>query len=164
MGFSRREYWSGLPGPPPGVFLTQGSKLCVLCLLLWPVLSPGDLPNLGIEPQSPTLKVDSLWSEPPGKPLALAGGFFTTSTTWETPDLSVNRVSFTLLSSRLPNVNALPRFTVQARIQPGKWHSLWGISYANGWNLIQRILYIGVNRLKEQKVRCSTLRENEEEM
>ena len=113
MGFSRREYWSGLPGPPPGVFLTQGSKLCVLCLLLWPVLSPGDLPNLGIEPQSPTLKVDSLWSEPPGKPLALAGGFFTTSTTWETPDLSVNPVSFTLLSSYLPNVNALPCFTVQ---------------------------------------------------
>ena len=29
---------------------------------------------------------------------------------------------------------------------------------------IQRILYIGVNRLKEQKVRCSTLREDEEEM
>ena len=25
VGFSRREYWSGLPGPPPGVFPTQGS-------------------------------------------------------------------------------------------------------------------------------------------
>ena len=107
-----------------GIFPTQGSKLCVLCLLLWPGLSPGDLPNLGIEPQSPTLKVDSLRAEPPGTPLALAGGFFTTSTTWETPDLSVNPVSLTLLSSRLPNVSALPRFTVQARIQPGKWHSL----------------------------------------
>ena len=44
-GFSRQEYWSGLPCPPPG-----------------------DLPNPGIKPRSPTLPVDSLPSEPPGKP------------------------------------------------------------------------------------------------
>ena len=44
-GFSRQEYWSGLPCPPPG-----------------------DLPNTGIEPRSPTLQVDCLLSEPPGKP------------------------------------------------------------------------------------------------
>ena len=44
MGFSRQEYWSGLPFP-----------------------SPGDLPNPGIEPRSPKLQVDSLPSEPPGK-------------------------------------------------------------------------------------------------
>ena len=44
VGFSRREYWSGLPCTPPG-----------------------DLPNPGIEPKSPTLQVDSLSSEPPGK-------------------------------------------------------------------------------------------------
>ena len=44
-GFSRLKYWSGLP-----------------CLL------PGDLPNPGIKPRSPTLQVDSLPSEPPGKP------------------------------------------------------------------------------------------------
>ena len=29
---------------------------------------PGDLPNPGIEPRSPTLQVDSLAAEPPGKP------------------------------------------------------------------------------------------------
>ena len=45
MGFSRQEYWSGLPFP-----------------------SPGDLPNPGIEPGSPTLQADALPSEPPGKP------------------------------------------------------------------------------------------------
>ena len=45
MGFSRQEYWSGLPFP-----------------------SPGDLPNPWIEPQSPTLQTDALTSEPPGKP------------------------------------------------------------------------------------------------
>ena len=44
MGFSRQEYWSGLPFP-----------------------SPGDLPNPGIELRSPTLQVNSLPSEPPGK-------------------------------------------------------------------------------------------------
>ena len=43
MGFSRQEYWSGLPLP-----------------------SPGDLPDPGIEPRSPTLKADTLTSEPPG--------------------------------------------------------------------------------------------------
>ena len=25
-GFSRQEYWNGLPSPPPGIFLTQGSN------------------------------------------------------------------------------------------------------------------------------------------
>ena len=45
MGFFRQEYWSGLPFP-----------------------SPGDLPNPGIKPGSPALQVDSLLSEPPGKP------------------------------------------------------------------------------------------------
>ena len=39
-GFSRQEYWSGLLFP-----------------------SPGDLPNLGIEPRSPALQKDSLPSE-----------------------------------------------------------------------------------------------------
>ena len=45
MGFSRQEYWSGLPFP-----------------------SPGDFPNPGIEPGSPALQTDTLPSEPPGKP------------------------------------------------------------------------------------------------
>ena len=45
MGFSRQEYWSGLPFP-----------------------SPGDLRDPGIEPRSPALQADTLTSEPPGKP------------------------------------------------------------------------------------------------
>ena len=45
-GFSRQEYWSGLPFPPPG-----------------------DLPNPGIEPGSPALQADSLPSDLPGKPI-----------------------------------------------------------------------------------------------
>ena len=44
MEFSRQEYWSILP-----------------------FTSPGDLPNPGIKPRSPSLQADYLLSEPPGK-------------------------------------------------------------------------------------------------
>ena len=33
LGIPRQEYWSGLPYPPPGIFLTQELNLCLLCLL-----------------------------------------------------------------------------------------------------------------------------------
>ena len=42
MEFSRQEYWSGLPFP-----------------------FPGDLPDPGIEPGSPSLQAEALLSEPP---------------------------------------------------------------------------------------------------
>ena len=45
MGFSRQEYWSGLPFP-----------------------SPGDLPDPVIKPRPPALHADSLPFELPGKP------------------------------------------------------------------------------------------------
>ena len=45
MGFSGQEYWSGVIFP-----------------------SPGNLPNPGIKPGSPTLQAESLQSEPPGRP------------------------------------------------------------------------------------------------
>ena len=48
VGFSRQEYWSGLPCPPPG-----------------------DLLSPGIEPVSPELQVDSLPAEPPGSPVEM---------------------------------------------------------------------------------------------
>ena len=35
MEFSRQEYWSGLLFSAPGIFLTQGSNLCLLHLLNW---------------------------------------------------------------------------------------------------------------------------------
>ena len=66
-GFSRQEYWRGLPCPPPG-----------------------DLSNLGMEPRSPALQVDSLPSEPPekskntgvGSPSLLQGIFPTQESNW----------------------------------------------------------------------------------
>ena len=42
MGFSRQEYWSRLPCLLQGVFLTQESNLCLLCLLDW---QAGSLPS-----------------------------------------------------------------------------------------------------------------------
>ena len=48
MGFSRQEYWSGLPFPPPG-----------------------NLPDSGIKPTSPALQADFFVTELPGKPTLL---------------------------------------------------------------------------------------------
>ena len=39
IGFSRREYWRGLPSTPPGVFSTQGLNQSLLCPLHWQVSS-----------------------------------------------------------------------------------------------------------------------------
>ena len=63
MEFSRQEYWSGLPCPPPG-----------------------DLPDSGIEPMS-------LMSP------ALAGRFFTTSTTWEAQKQTVKKYKYIFITS-----------------------------------------------------------------
>ena len=48
MGFSRQEYWSGLPFP-----------------------SPGDLPDPGIKPSFPALAGGFFTPGPPGKPKSL---------------------------------------------------------------------------------------------
>ena len=62
MGFSRQEYWSGLPCP-----------------------RPGDLPDPGIKPRSYTLQADSLSIQPAGKPLENATRYWiwlSTSELW----------------------------------------------------------------------------------
>ena len=60
MGFSRPEYWSGLPCPPPGDLPDPGIKRAFL-------ISP-----------------------------ALAGRFFTISTTWEAPELTYYHIKSSL--------------------------------------------------------------------
>ena len=59
MGFSRQEYWRGLPFP-----------------------APGDLPDPGIEPKSPALQTDALTSEPP---LSLSSVNVLSSLIWTIP-------------------------------------------------------------------------------
>ena len=58
MGFSRQEYWSGLPFPSP------------------------DLPDPGIEPRSPTLQAVALPSEPPEKSEGWASRYQLISSLW----------------------------------------------------------------------------------
>ena len=50
MGFSRQEYWSGLPFPSPGDLSDQGSETAT-------------------PPESPALQAGSFTAEPAGKPL-----------------------------------------------------------------------------------------------
>ena len=71
MGFSRQEYWSGLPFPPLG-----------------------DLPGPGMEPTS---------LASPASP-ALAGGFFTTSTSWE-----ASKSNYTLTTTTATNSHFQPQ-------------------------------------------------------
>ena len=68
VGFSRQEYWSGLPFP-----------------------SPEDLPDPGIEPESPALQADSLPSEPPSSKMV----------TYLNLDLSPDILKFLLISNHL---------------------------------------------------------------
>ena len=77
MGFSRQEFWNGLPCP-----------------------LPGDLPSLGIETRSPALQVGSLLSEPPEKPkntrmdsLSLPGDLLDPGIKLGSPTLQVDSLS-----------------------------------------------------------------------
>ena len=53
MGFSRKEYWSGLPFPPPGNLLNAGTE--------------------PLPPATPALVGGFFTTVPPGKPLSAAG-------------------------------------------------------------------------------------------
>ena len=64
QGFSRQEYWSGLPFP-----------------------SPGGLPDPGIEPRSPALQADALPSKPPGKIVKWYYFWFSASIPWILTDM-----------------------------------------------------------------------------
>ena len=59
MGFSRQEYWSGLPFP-----------------------SPGNLCHPGIKPGSPALQWDPLPTEPPRKPILSMGDCLNQHSLW----------------------------------------------------------------------------------
>ena len=61
MGFPRQEYWSWLPGPPPGDLPDPRSNLHLLCLLHW--------------------QVGSLSLAPPGKPM-IYGTIWYINTIW----------------------------------------------------------------------------------
>ena len=95
MEFSRQEYWSG-----------------------WPFPSPGDLPDLGIKPRSPTLQADLLPSEPPGKPVIPEGVAKSNYSSSQEPTELFHLYSH--VSPHLFMWNALP-------LHPTEFYSSWKI-------------------------------------
>ena len=85
MGFSRQEYWSGLPFP-----------------------SPGDLPNPGIKPTSPALQGVSciaggfFATEPPRKPLVNGWVGKNHGNRWKQEPVGVSYRTILLVSSSFP--------------------------------------------------------------
>ena len=66
MGFSRQEYWSGLPSPPPGDLPDPGTEF------VSPVLQADSLllshqEEKAMAPHSSTLTRKILWTEEPGR-------------------------------------------------------------------------------------------------
>ena len=76
MGFSKQEYWSGLPFP-----------------------SPGDLPDPRIKPGSPALQTDSLPSEPPGRPCLAQSKVQSVMVTHGAPELELGGLGSVLGST-----------------------------------------------------------------
>ena len=105
-GFSRQGYWSGLLCPPPG-----------------------DLPNPGIKPRSPTLQVYSLPAEPPGKPKNAEVGSLSILQ-WIFPN---QELSWGLLHCRqfLYQLSYQGSPTFRGRVEPlelsGMSHLFWGL-------------------------------------
>ena len=84
MEFFRPEYRSGLPFP-----------------------SPGDLPNPGIEPRSPSLQADSLSAEPQGKPKNTGVGSQPIPSPGDLPDPGIEPVSPALQADSSPTYSKL---------------------------------------------------------
>ena len=114
MEFFRQEYWSGLP-----------------------FLSPGDLPNSGIESKSPSLHANALPSELQGNPklkLLIRVRLFATSWTicrpWNSPGENTGVGSLSLLQGIFPTQGS----------NPGLPHFRWifhQLSYKGNPNLLK---------------------------
>ena len=63
IGFSRQEYWNGLPCSPPRVLPKPGLNLQLLCLLLWQVDSLPLVPQKG----SPKKVGEAILLQPPAE-------------------------------------------------------------------------------------------------
>ena len=95
-GFSRQEYWSGLPCPPPG-----------------------NLPDPGIGPRSPTLQADSLPSKPSGSLLLLSR--FSHVRLLATPWTAAHQAPLSLGFSRQEHWSGLPLPSPMHESEKWKW-------------------------------------------
>ena len=94
MGFSRQEYWSGLPCPPPG-----------------------DLPSPEIKPASPALAGRFFTTEPPGK----LSSFREELLTINFPGILLTRVIFVAFFQALVIFNNCPYFHQKVRQRALTW-------------------------------------------
>ena len=104
MEFSRQEYWRGLPFP-----------------------TPEDLPDPEIEPtspESPALQVDSLLSEPPGKPILGKGWRFSGIGPLRTP-WSFDSVLELLLEKEMATHSRILAWRISWPEEPGRLQSVW---------------------------------------
>jgi len=112
MGFSRQEYRSGLPCPPPGNFLTH-----VPCLgrqVLW-TEEPGSLQSMGWQ------RVRHDWGTP----------IFTTSATWKALRVLRGRVK-----GRSSSLFSMPRFNLgYLPVDCGRCGGIFNSSYLDGMDL-----------------------------
>ena len=92
MKFSRQEYWSELPFPPPG-----------------------DLPDPGIQPESPALAGGFFTTEPPGKPI---------NELWILSDLIIQRL-FLVHTSQHKLAGALFYSAIQGAELMETQHFVW---------------------------------------
>ena len=112
MEFSRPEYWSG-----------------------WLFLSPGDLPNPGIESRSPALQVDSLPSESQGKPKNTGvGSLFLLQWIFPTQELNHGLLHCRQILYQLST--SLSRCSIKFSCDDNEEVGLGSVSWAYFWHLI----------------------------
>ena len=81
-------------------------------MFMSPFPSPGDLPNPGTEPRSPTLQVDSLPAEPQGKPKNTGVGSLSLA---DLPDPGIILQSPELQTDSLPaELSGKPQYIVHS--------------------------------------------------
>ena len=116
MGFSKQEYWSGLPFP-----------------------SPGDLPEPGIEPRSPALQADSLPSEECG-----SRWIYETCKQLSVLNFFSSRKSKHTILWQTPRVGRDGNFTpwVTARVKQREWR---GYEVLLGWITWWAVLWVEVD-------------------
>ena len=115
IGFSRQEYWSGLPFPPPG-----------------------HLPNPGIKPTSPALQADALTSELPGKPyLIIREMQIKTTMRYQLPSFTMAVIKKQKIMSFGEKVEKLELLcTAGGKV---KWYSYYGKQYGGSTKNLNRI-------------------------
>ena len=141
MGFSRQEYWNGLPFPPPG-----------------------DLPDPRIEPMTPTLQASSFLSEPAGKHKSFISwgklhGPSLEGLPWKTDVLNIHtypKSTFSCLNNSNDHSNAVCDVCVFKRARNRNWRHPLGQRLTNSfgtWDSVSVCMHVFLIGNKSFRVR-----------